>query len=378
MGHVIIGVAVAIAAIAAIGYGIAYGLRVSAQRQARELARAAGSAVWQKVADVLNDTVNGRYLVGSSAAASLVAAAHRLLGSDEDDDLPPLFGGATDCLPAASRSARIYGPVGSGKTVCARRIVIQETDAGRHVTVIRTGKTPCGQVEYEFDALSSAQFEAIDAESLAAADARYALALRFNRRDDRRNGIVRPAETILVDDGNALDADALGDLVVRLCDIVATPDNCTRLVVLVNGPDDLCDPPGLFDTEVVLPGEVGFGFDRQDELQGVFDRLSRDELTVVRLAARVSGGGLVTSRHESQILDGLSESTREYLAPRKTQFVEVAMASTDGFQHGILKTPSGGLAEFRLPALADYGAAPIGGTDSDAMPAEPAGWHFHE
>lgn len=377
MGHVIIGGALVVAAIAAIGYGIAYWLRVSAQRQARELARAVGQAVWQKVADILNDTVNGRYLVGSSAAASLVAAAHRLLGSDEDGDLPPLFGGgATDCLPVASRSVRFYGPLGSGKTVCARRIVVQEAAAGRHVTVIRSGEMPYGRLEYEFADLSPAQLEVIDAESLATAEARHALASRFDRRLDRKNGVARPAETVLVDDGRGLRAAAFGDLVVRLRDIVANPDNCTRLVVLVHRPEDLCDPPGLFDTEVVLPGEAGF--DRPDVLQGALDRLSRDELTVARLAARVSGGGLVTSRHERQILDGLSESTREYLAPRKTQFVEVAMASTDGFQHGILKTPHGVLAEFRLPALADFGAAPISGTDSDVMPAAPAGWHFHE
>lgn len=375
MGHMIIGGALVIVAIGAIGYGIAYWLRVSAQRQARELARAVGSAVWQKVADILNDTVNGRYMVGSAAAASLVAAAHRLLGSDEDAGLPPLFdGGATDRLPAASRSVRIYGPIGSGKTVCARRIVVQEIDSGRHVTVIRAGETPYGRAEYDFDSRLSAQLEVIDSEELATAEARNALALRFNRRDDRKNGVVRAAETILIDPGYGLDADALRDLVGRLRDVVANPDNCARLVVLVHSPDDLCDPPGLFDTEVVLPGEAGF--DRPDVLRGALDRLSRDELAVARLAARISGGGLVTSQHERQILDGLPESTREYLAPRKTQFVEVAMASTDCFQHGILKAPHGALAEFRLPVVAEFGAASIGGTASEDMTAEPAGWHF--
>lgn len=314
-----------------------------------------GSAVWQRVTDVLTDNVDGPYLVGSPAAADLVSAAHRLLGPVGVVGRVLFVGGVTDSLPATARSVRIYGPIGSGKTVCSRRLIIQEATAGRHVTVIRPGRTPYGRAEYEFESLSSEQIEVIDAESLATAEARDALAVRLSRRGDREDGSVRVTETILIDDGNELRADDRGDLVARLRDIVADPDNSTRLVVLVNGCDDLCDPPGLFDTELVLPGAaaVFYRFGKPDTLEQMFDRLSRDELTVARLAARVSGGGIAASRHERQILDGLSESAREYLEPRKTQFPEVAMAVTSGFQHGILKAPNGVLSEFRLPVLAD-------------------------
>lgn len=352
-----------------IGGAARWGIHSRALRQARAQARAVGSAVWQKVADVLNDTVGGRYLVGSAEAAGLVAAAHRLLDRDGSADVARLFeGGAGDCLPTASRAVRIYGPIGSGKTVCARRLVVQEIGAGRHVTVIRSGTSIFGKAQYAFSDghPGVGQFDTIDAEDLETAGARRALTASLDRRDDRKNGVSRPDETVLVDTEGSLPAKALRDLIVGLVDVVANPGNRTRLVVLVDGPEDLCDPAGLFDTEIILPGRppvlssAGVPIHQVDPgvLRAALRRFSREELTLLRLEARVSVGGVVTSRHERQILAGLCESDREYLASRTTEIIEPPMAATAGLQHGILKAPNGTLMEFSLPLLAGHADSP--------------------
>lgn len=302
--------------------------------------------VWRVVAEALSDNVDGRYRVG------LVDAAHRLLDEDGTAEPLPLFtGSATDRLPALSRSVRVYGPLCSGKTVCARRLVAQEIGAGRHVTVIRSGETHFGKAEYTFDDITSAHLTVIDAESLSTAAARRALAARFDRQGDRQSSASRADETIVIDTCAALQMDQVRDLVALLADAASDPGNHTRLVVLVCGPDDLSDLPGLFDTEIVLPGKLGWR--GPETVENALQRLSGDGVTVARVAARVRGGGVVTP-DEGQvldILDRLSGDSREYAAQRMTRIIEDGMPTTAGFRHGILKTPDGTLLEFTLPAL---------------------------
>lgn len=312
----------------------------------RTLARrdALEAEVWRAVAEALSDNVDGRYRV------DLVEATHRLLDERGAAESLPLFNGsATDRLPALSKLVRVNGPICSGKTVCSCRLVVQEMDAGRHVTVIRSGETSFGRAEYSFDDITSAHLRVVDAESLSTADARRALAERFDRRGDRKSSASRADETIVIDAGAALQLDEVRDLVAQLADTVSDPDNRTRLVVLVSGPDDLSDLAGRFDTEIVLPGKLGC---RDPEaIENGLQRLSGDGVTVARLAARVRGGGVVTP-HESQVLDILDRlcgDSREYAAQRMTRFIEDGMPITAGFQHGILKTPDGTLLEFTLP-----------------------------
>ncbi|MDO2986948.1 hypothetical protein P5V30_20670 [Mycobacteroides abscessus subsp. abscessus] len=306
------------------------------------------SRVWQQVAEEL--------AAGSECGSALTVAAHRLLDTDGVPEPEPLFQGVVEQLPARSHLVRMYGPCASGKTVSARRLVEQEFESGRHVTVIRSGANDYSKCEYVFDDAAGERLAVVDSESLQTSRARWELADRFDFRKSRSLEAAAGGETIIVDAWWS-DESALVDLVDQLAEVAADPGNNIRLVVVVNNARALSDVLRPFDTEIVFPGKRDYV--DLNALHEALDRLSSDELVLARLAARVRGGGPATSRFEQRIVEKLAGADREYLSRRKTVIIEGPMPTTAGFQHGILKTPDGVLKEFALPVLPDRDLAAI-------------------
>lgn len=349
--YIVWGVLVAVAA------GIAAAFLV--RRVRREQLEAAGdhralehagvqSRAWRQVAEEL--------AAGSECGDALTVAAHRLLDTDGVPEPEPLFQGVVEQLPARSHLVRMYGPCASGKTVSARRLVEQEIESGRHVTVIRSGANDYSKREYVFDDAAGERLAVVDSELLQTSRARWELADRFDFRKSRSLEAAAGGETIIVDAWWS-DESALVDLVDQLAEVAADPGNNIRLVVVVNNARALSDVLRPFDTEIVLPGKRDYV--DLNALHEALDRLSSDELVLARLAARVGGGGPATSRFEQRIVEKLAGADREYLSRRKTVIIEGPMPTTAGFQHGILKTPDGVLKEFALPVLPDRDLAAI-------------------
>lgn len=306
------------------------------------------SRAWQQVAEEL--------AAGSECGDPLTVAAHRLLDTDGVPEPEPLFQGVVEKLPARSHLIRMYGPCASGKTVSARRLVEQEIESGRHVTVIRSGANDYSKREYVFDDAAGERLAVVDSESLQTSRARWELADRFDFRKSRSLEAAEGGETIIVDAWWS-DESALVYLVDQLAEVAADPGNNIRLVVVVNNARALSDVLRPFDTEIVFPGKRDYV--DLNALHEALDRLSSDELVLARLAARVRGGGPATSRFEQRIVEKLAGADREYLSSRKTVIIEGPMPTTAGFQHGILKTPDGVLKEFALPVLPDRDLAAI-------------------
>lgn len=299
----------------------------------------------------------------------LVHAVERLISDTEPG--PLLTGGITDCLPSQSRAVRICGPLGSGKTVCARRIARQAVTAGRHVTAIRHRVNGLPVDEYALADVNPC-LTLVDSESLTTVNGRQALADRFDTRDNLKNGIISDSNTVIVDIPlNVLPLADLHDLTIRLYQALATHSDAT-LVVLVSGPHDLSAgtpemPVNLFDTEVVLPGQLGQYPERT--CRAALERWTTDDLTLERLMARVGGGGVAASPREQEVLDlfPFGSPEREYLSQRVSRVVEgpqpviMSGAGNGGseyrLQHGFLKRPDGKLAEFTLPASSDVPVA---------------------
>ena len=337
-------VGLSIGAFGAVIFGLAAGLTAYRirrdQLEARGLHDVVEAEVWRAVAEEAASNVDRRYLI------KLVEAAPRLLGSSRTE-IAPLFGGKTDQLPDAARTVRVYGPIGSGKTVCGRRLVEQEVEAGRHVTVIHSGNTSFGGAEYEFHDVAAEKLTVVDAETLMVRDAQRAFVRQFDRRNDRKNGVSRGGETIIVDADGTLDGWGLRQLIIDLANMMISRHQ--RLVVLTTAE---LDPPvlsGLFDAEIVLPGAPDCP--NAVPIRHALHRLSNDALTLERLEARVRGGGVVMSRPEQAIMERISEHSREYLAERVTRTVEEGMPITAGLQHGIIKSPDGTLKEFTLATV---------------------------
>lgn len=333
--------------------------RASAER-VEGRAAAAQAAVWETVAEDISDTEEERY------RRNLVDAARRLLHNPvgpQGQPAPVYEGDATGELPAASRFVRVYGPVASGKSLCARRLIRQEVDRGHHVTVIRSGANALAIAEYEFDDdIDTDLLTVIDAETLTTVGAQRVLAAKLSRRNDRKEGLSRPDETVVID--VPVDGERLRELVTHLAEAILGPGSHSKLVVLVSGHKDLAELDGLFDTEIVLPGRASSRTAPHPAVRQALTRLSDEELTLARLEAKVRGGGRATSVLEEVIAARAPEYCRPYLRRRMTQIDESAQPSTAGLQHGILKAPDGDLAEFTLPA------EPFAGISSSPAPPE--------
>ncbi|WP_133017277.1 hypothetical protein [Mycobacteroides abscessus] len=314
-------------------------LEAAADKQALEHA-GVQSRAWQQVAEEL--------AARSQYAGDLMAAAHRLLDTDGDQEPAPLFQGVVDQLPARAQLVRMYGPCASGKTVSARRIVEQQIGSGRHVTVIRSGANDYSKREYVFEDVAAERLAVVDSESLDYPQARRELAARLDFRKSRSFDAAAAGETIVVDAWWP-DENALVDLVDQLAEVAVDPGNNVRLVVVVNDARALSDVLRPFDTEIVFPGRLDYV--DLNALYAGLDRLSSKELVLARLAARVRGGGPATSRSEQRIVEKFDGADRAYLSHRATVIIEGPMPSTAGLQHGILKGPDGVLAEFTLPVL---------------------------
>lgn len=308
----------------------------------RSQQRTIESTVWKLVAQTLSDNTDPAYRI------NLVDAASRLLDTTNASTPSPLFGEATDHLPTQSRAVRIYGPAGAGKTSYAHHLATQERAERRHVTVIRPGDTASSWCEYEYPAADHATITVVNSEWLNTQAARRALVTRF----DRNNGRAHPAETVIVESGG-LEPENLRDLISRLFDaILAEPNTENRLVVLVDGPNDLSDmpTPHRFDTEILLPGTPG----HPAALRAALERFSTDELTLERLQTRINGGGLASSRFERQICDWFTGPAHDYLRQHMTRVNEEPQPTIIAdehrlIQHGILRRPDDRLAELVLP-----------------------------
>ncbi len=114
------------------------------------------ASVWRMLAERL---ANGAY---EGQEQDLLRAAERLLGEASWDRL--FDGGATSRLALHARTVRVFGPVGSGKTTCASRIVRQAIADGRHATVFHSSAF-ANSAEYVFGDVTAAALNVINAES---------------------------------------------------------------------------------------------------------------------------------------------------------------------------------------------------------------------
>lgn len=295
---------------------------------------AAALAAWQELARRLTpDTPD-------ATVAEFVRAVARLTGAVETE---PLFrAGVTDQLPADARMVVLAGALGSGKTVCGRRLVRQAIAAGRHVTVIRTCNGWGGSDEYAFADLTPDQLTVIDAHTLTSEDARSLLSHHLVYEGTA-------SEMVIVDAHVPLDAlRALAKDLHRQW-LVTRPH--ATLVVLTLDTSDLSD--STVDTRIVLPGPTNTAFLSVGQLRA----LHIDDLTWMRLAARINGGGIAGSKEEASVLGWFAHDGDVYtaLAQHQTQIHEQPMPTTPKgqLQHGVLQRPDGALAEFALPPTAD-------------------------
>lgn len=283
------------------------------------------------------------------SAEDLVRAAERLVG---EAGWGPLFEGAvSDRLDPCARAVRLFGPLGSGKTTCARRIVRQAVAEGRHVTIFYSG---VGPDEYVFDDVSAMSLRVVDAEVF-----RTPVHGRSEERQRRLEAIwgafsVGGPETVVLDAW--LPVNDLRDLSTRLHRALSQRAD-TTLVVLVSHPDELEDvgPAMVFDTELVLPGDQHVD---RNAIHRALKRLSSDDLTYERLVTRALGGGIAESRAEEQIINWFTPfSTEErVLAQKRTRVIEPPLRTVaDGIgdrrlRYGLIKGPKGLLAEFSITA----------------------------
>lgn len=305
------------------------------------------TAVETRVWSVLARKLASGAFIGS--AEDLVRAAGRLVG---EAGWGPLFEGAvTDRLDPEARAVRLFGPLGSGKTTCARRIVRQAVAEGRHVTIFYSG---AGSDEYVFDDLSATSLGVVDAEVF-----RTPAHGRSEERQRRLEAIwgafsAGGPETIVVDAW--LPADDLRDLSTRLHRALSQRAD-TTLVVLVSRPDDLEDagPSMVFDTELVLPGDQRVD---RNAINRALRCLSSDDLTYERLVARALGGGMAESRAEEQIINWFTPFSAEerVLAQKRTRVIEPPLRTVAAgvgdrrLGYGLIKGPDGVLAEFSIAA----------------------------
>lgn len=294
---------------------------------------AAGAPVWQTVAERVmtedDPVVRQRF----------IHAAERITGQTTPG--PLLDAGPTDHLPAGARSVRIYGPVGSGKTVAARAVVRRAVAAGRPVTVIN------GSNEYDTQHLGTNRVTVIDAAALRTESARHAVATRLagpQGNDD---------ELVLVDPVSIGLHDAeLADLVQQLHRALSIRTH-TTLVCITSRADGFSTESGDvidFDTEIVLPGRPG----RPVPLH-VLQRLSSDDFTIDRLGVLLNDDSGF-SRYERRIVElmaavPLPPAHLTKIVENRLPTVEVGLPAQWSVQirHGIMKTPRGPLSEYVLP-----------------------------
>lgn len=318
------------------------------------------SNVWKTLALWLSEHAT------DANAPGMLRAVQRLLGDAEPQ---PLFdGGTMDHLPPHAHSVLLYGPIDSGKTVCARRITRQAIAAGRHVTVIRTLNGPAGADEYAFPDANPESLTLIDAELLRHQHLARTAGFQFLQDSFGDLGTIRGPQTLIVDAHIA--PTELRDVALHLSALSARSDITVVLVALAAS--DLCEeatptPIIAFDTIIALPGSVNTHPAHIDQM---VPQLASDDLTQERLTARLRGGGIATSRCEQQVLKWFSFTDPEYkyLAAHLSHIVEQAQpAITVGqgtthplqLRHGILRNPEGKLAEFSLPQPSDVPAISI-------------------
>ncbi|MCA2247561.1 hypothetical protein JF729_07090 [Mycobacterium intracellulare] len=322
-------------------------------------ALAVESNVWKTLALWLSEHATDTHAPG------MLRAVQRLL----DDAKPqPLFDGATmDHLPPHAHSVLLHGPIGSGKTVCARRIARQALAAGRHVTVIRTLNGPTGADEYAFPDANPESLTLIDAEPLRHQHLARTAGLQFLQDSLGDLGTIDGPHTLIIDAHIA--PTELRDIALHLNALSARSDITVVLVALAAS--DLCEeatptPIIAFDTIIALPGSVNTHPAHIDQM---VPQLTSDDLTQERLTARLRGGGIATSRCEQQVLKWFSFTDPEYkyLAAHLSRIVEqpqptitVGQSNTHPLQlrHGIMRTPTGKLAEFSLPPASDVPPTP--------------------
>lgn len=304
------------------------------RRTATKNSDAAALAAWQELARRLTTNTS------DTTVAEFVRAVARLTGAVEPE---PLFrAGVTDQLPADARMAVIAGVIGSGKTVCGRRLVRQAIAGGRHVTVVRTWNGWCGSDEYAFADLTPDQLTVIDAHTLTSEDARTLLSHQLVHEGTASEMVIVDA-SVPLDTLRALTQDLNRQWLVK------RPH--ATLVVLTLDITDLSD--SIVDTRIVLPGPTNTAFLSVGQLRA----LDIDDLTWMRLAARINGGGIVGSKEEASVLGWFPHNGDVYtaLAQHQTRIHEEPMPTTPigHLQHGVLQRPDGALAEFALPPTAD-------------------------
>lgn len=297
-------------------------------------AAASTAPVWQTVAERVmteDDPVVRR---------RFIHAAERMTGLTTPG--PLLDAGPTDHLPAGARTVRIYGPVGSGKTVAARRIVRRAVDAGRPVTVIN------GTHEYDAPHVNTNRVTVIDAAALRTESARHAVAARLAgpQGNDDDLVIVDPVSIGLHDA-------ELADLVQQLRDALRVRTH-TTLVCITSSADGFSTEAGDvidFDTEIVLPGSPG----RPVPLH-ILQRLSSDDFIIDRLGVLLNDDWGY-SRYEHRIVE-LMASPAPLPPAHLTKIIENHLPTIDvglrahwpvQIRHGVMKTPHGPLAEYVLP-----------------------------
>lgn len=240
-------------------------------------------------------------------------------------------GGEMDHLPLNARVVRIYGPPGSGKTICGQRIVRQAVDAGGRATVIRT-HPPVRSLpdEYALRDVDLTSVELLDASGLESGCGLATLAARIADRGGQ-------SVTVIVD--AAVPFPVLGTVVTELHKALSARADATLVVV----DDQVRDFPDVsFEVEIVLPGG---GIDLSSErvspgnpavMWSAFQRLTNDEATLKRLIARID------QAPAARAVEGLQPG-----------IVVGRTATWPGkwLRHGFIRTQDGGVAEFVLPTL---------------------------
>ncbi len=303
------------------------------------------AAVWKMLAKKLS---SGAY-AGSSD--DLVRGVERLLG--EASWSPLLEGGVTDHLDPRARSVRLFGPVGSGKTTCARRIVRQAIAAGRHVTVIcSTFPGSPATEEYSFNNAAGLSLTVRDAEVFRTPENGCRSTLQHEHLDAIwKEFSTGGPETVVVD--ALLPPNDLRALVGALHRALSQRAD-TTLVVSVRHLDD-CDAsssmPIVFDTEIVLPGDQ---YVDREQIRRALERLASDDFTHERLVVCAAGGGIAESPAEDQIISWFPplSSQERFLARNRSQSLEGPASSIAVGDRkltcGLMKGPDRVLSELRM------------------------------